>query len=159
MHGWRFFKKPVGLELYFLKPKLTFTFFLFIFLWQDISCGIGNQTPPSTGTKNKWSVSGNYLLWGALWRCCGNRIDTLDREWNEAFAKSNVGIAAWNGGEKYKSAFGVPWFRAKFLRSQPRWLCEGATAEKTEGGRHDTAVMQCNVACEVKRNEAVLWMH
>ena len=31
MQGWRFFQKPVGLELYFLKPELTFTFFLFIF--------------------------------------------------------------------------------------------------------------------------------
>ena len=27
-------------------------------------------------------------------------------------------------------------------RSQPRWLCERATAEKTEGGRHNTAGMQ-----------------
>jgi len=26
-------------------------------------------------------------------------------------------------------------------RSQPRWLCERATAEKTEGGRHNTAGM------------------
>ena len=31
MQGWRFFQKPVGLELYFLKPELTFTFFFFIF--------------------------------------------------------------------------------------------------------------------------------
>jgi hypothetical protein len=26
-------------------------------------------------------------------------------------------------------------------RSQPRWLCEGATAEKIKGDRHDTAGM------------------
>jgi hypothetical protein len=55
--GWRFFQKPVGLELYFLKPELTFTFFLFIFFiagcfligfFWDVSVEIGNQTPPST---------------------------------------------------------------------------------------------------------------
>jgi hypothetical protein len=34
-------------------------------------------------------------------------------------------------------------------RSQPRWLCERATAEKIKGGRHNTAGMQWNVACEV----------
>jgi hypothetical protein len=44
-------------------------------------------------------------------------------------------------------------------RSQPRWLDEGATAEKTEGGRHNTAGMECSVVYEAKRNEAVLWMH
>ncbi|TDE05315.1 hypothetical protein [Flavobacterium hiemivividum] len=44
-------------------------------------------------------------------------------------------------------------------RSQPRWLCERATAEKIKGGRHNTAGMQWNVACGVQRNEAVLWMH
>jgi len=32
-------------------------------------------------------------------------------------------------------------------RSQPRWLSEGATAEKIRGGRHDTAGMQWSVAC------------
>jgi hypothetical protein len=31
-HGWRFYQKPGGPELYFLKPELTFTlFFLFFF--------------------------------------------------------------------------------------------------------------------------------
>ena len=44
-------------------------------------------------------------------------------------------------------------------RSQPRWLCEGATAEKIKGGRHNTAGMQWNGACGAERNEAVLWMH
>ncbi|WP_324218547.1 hypothetical protein [Flavobacterium sp.] len=34
-------------------------------------------------------------------------------------------------------------------RSQPRWLGEGATAEKIKGGRHDTAGMQWNAACGV----------
>ncbi|WKL44183.1 hypothetical protein [Flavobacterium sp. ZE23DGlu08] len=43
-------------------------------------------------------------------------------------------------------------------RRQPRWLCEGATAEKVKGDRHDTAGMQWNRACGVQRNEAVLWM-
>ncbi|WP_167365558.1 hypothetical protein [Flavobacterium xinjiangense] len=43
-------------------------------------------------------------------------------------------------------------------RSQPRWLGEGATAEKIKGDRHDTAGMQWSVACGAKRNEAVLWM-
>ncbi|NDP21410.1 MAG: hypothetical protein GZ091_10065 [Paludibacter sp.] len=42
-------------------------------------------------------------------------------------------------------------------RSQTRWRCEGATAEKTEGCRHNTAGMQSSVACGAKRNEAVLW--
>ena len=70
-HGWRFYQKPGGLELYFLKPELTFTFFLFIFfiagcflltlLW-DASFGIGNQTPPSTAENNDCSVSGNYCF-------------------------------------------------------------------------------------------------
>ena len=44
-------------------------------------------------------------------------------------------------------------------RSQPRWLCERATAENTKGGRHNTAGMQCSVVYGAKRNEAVLWMH
>lgn len=56
MKGWRFSQKPVGLELYFLKLKLNFTFFfifflsrvfLFSFFWERFY-GIGNQTPPST---------------------------------------------------------------------------------------------------------------
>ena len=34
-------------------------------------------------------------------------------------------------------------------RRQPRWLCEGATAEKIKGDRHDTAGMQRNGACGV----------
>jgi hypothetical protein len=40
----------------------------------------------------------------------------------------------------------VPFFTE---RSQPRWLCEGATAEKIKGGRHDTAGMEWNAACGV----------
>lgn len=28
-NGWRFYQKPGGLELYFLKPELTFTFFFY----------------------------------------------------------------------------------------------------------------------------------
>ena len=36
MWGWRFFKKPAGPELYFLKSELSFTFFfLFFFRLQD----------------------------------------------------------------------------------------------------------------------------
>jgi hypothetical protein len=31
-HGWRFYQKPAGPELYFLKPELSFTFFLLFFL-------------------------------------------------------------------------------------------------------------------------------
>jgi hypothetical protein len=49
--------------------------------------------------------------------------------------------------------------RRRGKRRQPRWLGEGATAEKTEGGRHDTAGMQWSAACGAERNEAVLWMH
>ena len=30
-YGWRFLLKPVGLELFFLKPELTFTFFYLFF--------------------------------------------------------------------------------------------------------------------------------
>jgi hypothetical protein len=30
-HGWRFYQKPAGPELYFLKPELSFTFFLLFF--------------------------------------------------------------------------------------------------------------------------------
>jgi hypothetical protein len=30
-NGWRFYQKPAGLELYFLKPELTFTFFFLFF--------------------------------------------------------------------------------------------------------------------------------
>jgi hypothetical protein len=71
---WRFFQKPGGLELYFLKPELSFTFFLFIFFprvqdvscqhffFWDSSCISGNQTPPSTGAKNNCSDSGDYFL-------------------------------------------------------------------------------------------------
>lgn len=29
--GWRFYQKPAGLELYFLKPELIFTFFFLFF--------------------------------------------------------------------------------------------------------------------------------
>jgi len=31
MKRWRFFQKPKGLELYFFKLELSFTFFFFIF--------------------------------------------------------------------------------------------------------------------------------
>ena len=31
-------------------------------------------------------------------------------------------------------------------RRQPRWLCEGATAENTEGGRHNMA--ECRATIE-----------
>jgi hypothetical protein len=31
-YGWRFYQKPGGPELYFLKPKLSFTFFFLFFL-------------------------------------------------------------------------------------------------------------------------------
>ena len=31
MQGWIFFQKPVGLELYFLKPELKFAFFFYFF--------------------------------------------------------------------------------------------------------------------------------
>ena len=90
--GWRFFQKPGGLELYFLKPELSFTFFLFVFfsswngwflmalLFLGSPCIIGNQTPPSTGAKNKRSDSGDYFLWGAPRRGCGNRTATAGRE-------------------------------------------------------------------------------
>jgi hypothetical protein len=71
MQRWRFFQKPVGLELYFLKAELTFTFFLFIYfvtgcfllsLFKGCSFGIGNHTPPSTAEKNDCSDSGNYCF-------------------------------------------------------------------------------------------------
>ena len=31
-NGWRFYQKPGGLELYFLKPELIFTFFFLFFV-------------------------------------------------------------------------------------------------------------------------------
>ena len=41
MEGWRFFQKPGGLELYFLKPELNFTFFFFIFCPDGCyNCGV-----------------------------------------------------------------------------------------------------------------------
>ena len=43
-------------------------------------------------------------------------------------------------------------------RCQPRWLCEGATAENTRGGRREHGRMQRNGACRVQRNDAVLRM-
>ncbi|MBF4471758.1 hypothetical protein [Flavobacterium sp. HJJ] len=36
-NGWRFYQKPGGPELYFLKPELSFTFFFFIFFEQIAS--------------------------------------------------------------------------------------------------------------------------
>jgi hypothetical protein len=71
MRGWRFFQKPVGLELYFLKPERTFTFFFLFFfrrlmLWfstfRGSSYETGNQTPPSTAENNDCSDSGNYYF-------------------------------------------------------------------------------------------------
>jgi hypothetical protein len=37
--GWRFYQKPGGLELYFLKPELIFTFF-FYFLTKAVVDGL-----------------------------------------------------------------------------------------------------------------------
>ena len=37
--------------------------------------------------------------------------------------------------------------------SQPRWLGEGATAENTEGGRHNTAGMKRKERESFQRNE------
>jgi len=61
MRGWRFFQKPVGLELYFLKPELSFTFFFLFFFSVGVLAflfwgrfyGIGNQTPPSNIGKSE----------------------------------------------------------------------------------------------------------
>ena len=53
---------------------------------------------------------------------------------------------------KYKrQPLGVLRFRAKWQRSQPRWLCEGATAELTRSDRHSTAESNAS-----KRNEMKL---
>ena len=69
MKGWRFFQKPVGLELYFLKPELTFTFFLFIFFIAGcflfklfsgmflVESAIKHPQAPQ-GMELKWSDSG-----------------------------------------------------------------------------------------------------
>ena len=100
---------------------------------------------------------------GAQWRGCGNRTATWSRELQLARDETqNEGVRAWNGGGENKRqplAF-LDLGRSDVFteRRQPRWLCEGATAEKIKGDRHDTAGMQWNGACGVKRNEAVLWM-
>jgi hypothetical protein len=68
-YGWRFFQKPVGLELYFLKPELKFTFFFIFFVagcflisfLRDVSVEIGNQTPPSTA-RNEAKCSDSGIL-------------------------------------------------------------------------------------------------
>ena len=36
LQGWRFFQKPVGHELYFLKPELKFAFFFIFFNPQKV---------------------------------------------------------------------------------------------------------------------------
>ena len=97
---------------------------------------------------------------GAQWRGCGNRTATLDRERSVVplFLRDEVerrDRSVKRRGNKYKTSA----FSAEFLdlgrsdvfteRRQPRWLCEGATAEKIKGDRHDTAGMQWNGACGV----------
>jgi hypothetical protein len=44
-YGWRFFQKPVGLELDFLKPELTFTFFFLFFSSRVVPVEMFLNTP------------------------------------------------------------------------------------------------------------------
>lgn len=89
MKGWRFFQKPVGLELYFLKPELSFTFyFLFFFevgrsyfpFFGSVFMESAIKHPQAPQGK-EWSLRNSFFR-GASWRCCGNRTATLDRERN-----------------------------------------------------------------------------
>ena len=91
MKGWRFFQKPVGLELYFLKPELTFTFF-FLFFFEDRYCclalfgGVLMEMAikhPQVPQKIIIAAVAEIIIFrGAQWRGCGNRTATLDRERN-----------------------------------------------------------------------------
>ena len=87
MKGWRFFQKPIGLELYFLKPELIFTFFFFIFFlsrvfllcffWERFY-RIANQTPQAPQKMIIVAIAEIIIFRGAPWRCCGNRTATID---------------------------------------------------------------------------------
>ena len=81
---------------------------------------------------------------GAQWRGCGNRTATLDRERNEACEVERRNSSVKRRGKNISQPLAFLDLGQSEVfteRSQPRWLCERATAEKTEGGRHNTAGM------------------
>jgi len=87
MKGWRFFQKPVGLELYFLKPELSFAFFFFIF-FEDGCSGLpffggvlmksAIKHPQAPQKMIIVAIAEIIIFRGAPWRCCGNRTATID---------------------------------------------------------------------------------
>ena len=93
MKGWRFYQKPEGLELYYLKPERIFTFFLFIFFHEEsflfrllqgwFMWKWPSNTPKHRKEQKMWCPvfqgQGTFFCgWGAPWRGCGNRTATLD---------------------------------------------------------------------------------
>ncbi|TRX01387.1 hypothetical protein [Flavobacterium gawalongense] len=121
--GWRFFLKPVGLELvFFIKPELTFTFFFYFFFEDGCCClafcrGVLMETAikhPQAPQKIMIVALAEIIVFrGAQWRGCGNRTATLDRERSAVplFLRNEVerrdrSVKRW--GKNKKQPVGVP---------------------------------------------------
>jgi hypothetical protein len=154
--GWRFFQKPVGLELYFLKPELTFTFFLFIFFVAGCSlCGLlygmfllesAIKHPQAPQKKMIVAIAEIIIFRGAksavLRQSNSHGRTGTERSFCEV-ERSTASVKRRGKNISQPLAFLDLGQSEVFTeRSQPRWLCERATAENTEGGRHNTAGMQ-----------------
>jgi hypothetical protein len=71
-HGWRFYQKPVGLELYFLKPELNFTFFCLFFCRMFLILFFGNVLMEGATDAIRLECSGAKLAeQNGMKRYCG----------------------------------------------------------------------------------------
>lgn len=104
--GWRFSVKPEGLELAVWKSVVTFGFLLFVF-WNNfrfhyslairfwtgdafrntmlVRMIVGAIKHPNAPQQNKWSLS-EFILRGAVRRCCGNWMATAGWERSGVYA-------------------------------------------------------------------------
>ncbi|SHM22853.1 hypothetical protein SAMN05216269_103142 [Flavobacterium xinjiangense] len=120
MQRWRFFQKPVGLELYFLKPELTFTFFFLFFFEDGRSCfpffgGVLMETaikhPQAPQKIIIVAIAEIIIFRGAQWRCCGNRTATIDARVERRYGAKRSGYERETAGGKLKSSA----FSAEYL--------------------------------------------